>query len=68
MSRLRAVEKGISVCGNISNLTLQGKIITVAKSKMPTPEVQSFVSRQEFDQHEKHTESFQAATFPGTFK
>ena len=35
---------------------------------MPTPEVQSFVSRQEFDQHEKHTESFQAATFPENFK
>jgi len=65
---LCAVEKEIRGCGSISNLSLRGTIITVAKSKMPTPEVQSFVSRQEFDQHEKHTESFQAVTFPGTFK
>ena len=68
MSYLCAIEKEITACGSISNLSLRGTIITVAKSKMPTPEVQSFVSSQEFDQHEKHTETFQAATFPETFK
>ena len=47
-----AVEKEIAACESISNLSMQGKIITVAKSKMPTPEVQSFVSRQEFEQYE----------------